>query len=456
MDKPLRRLDRIMWDAEAPNSLTTISGMMVFKGTISKSKLIKVLEQRMMRFERFRRKVVFHLDRPHWHDDHNFELKAHIKEINLPGKGTYRELQKCISALMGQPLDYERPLWEVHIISNYQEGTALLWRLHHAVADGISLVKVIFSLTAFTARESMALPAPPEEKAAKTLSGDLMHLLRAGQMAFDEARQLMGHPETLSDSLHHYWETVKEMGELITGTTVPKSIYKGKLGAAKKAAWSAPLPLESIRRISKHYHTTVNDVLVAMVGGAVRKHLMKHGQQPMEGLKIVQPVSTRQSDGVNKLHNNFTWMSFDLPVHLRTARQRLAFVHERTAVLKPASEPVVLNELVHLVADFTPLALRQKLLEFLGAHIAGAITNIPGPRQAIFLAGKKVEDIVFWIPHTTHLGIGISLMSYDGKIYMGIVTDEGLINDPDAIVSYFRTELKQMGRAFEDNTEKAK
>jgi diacylglycerol O-acyltransferase len=111
--------------------------------------------------------------------------------------------------------------------------------------------------------------------------------------------------------------------------------------------------------------------------------------------------------------------------------------------MKPSAAPLLLNGLIHLAADYTPVVAKQVFMEYMGNHIAGAITNVPGPDHPIYLAGEKVEDLVFWIPHTVILGIGISLMSYNGKVYMGIVTDEGLVSDPDMVVDAFTAELNQ-------------
>jgi diacylglycerol O-acyltransferase len=122
----------------------------------------------------------------------------------------------------------------------------------------------------------------------------------------------------------------------------------------------------------------------------------------------------------------------------------LKFIRKKTVVLKPSAEPVLLHELLHVVADYTPQPVKNMFLEFMGKHIAGVITNVPGPQHPIYFAGEKVEDLSFWVPHTVPLGIGVSLMSYNGKVYMGIVTDEGLVSDPDSIVNAFTEELNRM------------
>jgi diacylglycerol O-acyltransferase len=114
---------------------------------------------------------------------------------------------------------------------------------------------------------------------------------------------------------------------------------------------------------------------------------------------------------------------------------------------------VLITQLLHIVADYTPPLAKELFMDYMGKHIAGVITNVPGPDHPIYMAGEKVEDLIFWIPHTSTLGIGISLMSYNSKVYMGIVTDEGLVKDPEVIIDSFIAELnllkKQMAMSSE-------
>src|ERR1019366_6954423 len=156
MDKPLQRIDHIMWDAESPNSLVTIAGIMAFKERFSKDKLVEIIKKRLLRYDRFQKKVVIKDGNPMWHEDECFQLQTHIHHIALPGKGGYTELQECISDLISQPFNYSKPLWDVHLIDNYNNGSVLLWRLHHSIGDGMSLVKVIFSLTGTSAKDSLS------------------------------------------------------------------------------------------------------------------------------------------------------------------------------------------------------------------------------------------------------------------------------------------------------------
>jgi diacylglycerol O-acyltransferase len=442
MDKPLERIDHIMWDADTPDSIATIAGIMTFKRTLNKARMTEVVEKRLLRFERFQNRVVIKDGNPMWHFDENFKIENHIHHIALPGKGGYKELQECVSDLISHPLDYNRPLWDIHVIDNYNNGTALFWRVHHVIGDGVALVKVIFSLTGISAKDSLTVFGEQAPTKPKKLKDEIEYIVDLGVSMYEDAKHLFNNPSLLRDTLQHNWQLAREVGDLL-GNRKANHLYKGESGQAKKAAWTKPLPLKSFKKLSKYYGVKINDIMLAIVAGAMRKHLMRHKEKIVNGVKVVIPVNLRREGAVNSLQNDFSFITVDLPVHISSFADRVAFIKEKTAALKPSANSMLMTELIHIVADYTPVKAKQKLLGFLGKSIAGVVTNVPGPRHPIYLGGGKVEDLMFWVPHTVPLGVGISLMSYNEKVYMGIVTDNVLVKDPDIIVRAFASELKR-------------
>jgi diacylglycerol O-acyltransferase len=172
-----------------------------------------------------------------WQMDEAFHLKGHVFHSTLSGKGDYEALRKKISELMSNPLDYSRPLWDVHIIDNYNGGSAVVWRIHHAIADGIALIKVVFSLTGTSAKESLnhslGAYAPKVPKKHGVLD-DIGQLFHTGENLFHEAQHLLQHPETLKDALDHTWKAAKEIGALFGSKEITGSLYKGTLSLKKK------------------------------------------------------------------------------------------------------------------------------------------------------------------------------------------------------------------------------
>ncbi len=447
MDKPLRKIDHIMWDVNMPNSLVTITGMMTFEKKISKAKLRKVIETRLLKFERFHKKVILKNNKPLWHVDENFSLSSHIHHIALPGKGDYAILQEVISDLMSQPLDSSKPLWQVHLIDNYEGGSVVVWRLHHALADGIALVRVLFSLAGNTKEESLSLNLPEEAKEIShrpDVKESLSRIMDAGIDAYHNAQELISHPETIKDALKESWAITKELGNLFLGKSVQSTIYKGELGCNKKAAWSKPLPLSVIKKIGKQHGATVNDILLALITGALRSHLIKHKQPLDTCIRVVVPVNIRKKDEKIRVHNKIGMLSIELPVHIKDCGERIRYIRDKTELLKHSIEPVLIYNLMNILADVIPPKLEQQFAEFIGTKITGVITNVPGPREQIFLAGEKVKDIMFWVPQTSPLGVGVSIISYNNKVCLGVVTDVNLVKDTDAIVEGYYKEFEQM------------
>lgn len=447
MDKPLHRIDHMMWDVETPTSLVTITGMMFLKETISKQEVESVIENRLLRYERFHKKIVSGADnKPVWRVDDNFNFRSHVHHIALPAPGTYRELQEVISDLMSQPLDYSKPLWQAHLIDNYEGGQVLLWRLHHAIADGIALIKVVLSLTSSSPEESLRTehPAKPHahpEVSSHTFRDEVIQVLHEGQEWYHEAQQLLEHPGLLIDRLEDSWKATKELVRLFISPSLEGTIYKGALSVAKKAAWTKPLPISVVKQIGHMHHATINDVLLSLISGAIRRHLIAHQQAVDKGLRVVCPVNVRKKEEIVKVHNKIGMLSFELPVHLSNPKDRINYIREKTHLLKHSWEPVIVYNLLTALADLIPKNLEKKFAELMGERIAGVLTNVPGPREAIYFAGKKVEDMMFWVPQTGPLGIGISMISYNGNVYLGIVTDNQLIDDPDKIIEGFYEEF---------------
>lgn len=453
MDKPLSTIDHMMWDVEAPNNLVTITGMMTFREPVSKQEIYDVVEKRLVLYERFRQTIIDQNGKPVWHLDEQFNIRSHIHHIALPAPGDHAAMQDLISDLISQPLDYSKPLWQVHIVDNYRGGTAVVWRIHHAIADGIALVKVVLSLTNDTSEASLLPGEEMPEEAVERISGlwdGLDKAYHVGEEWYQQARGLIKDPQPLLDSLRSGWGMAKELGGLFFGRSVEDTLYKGKLSYQKKAAWTEPMPLQDIKAYGKLHCATINDVLLSMMTGALRRHMLLHGQMPETGIRFVAPVNLRRKGEEIKVENKIGFISLELPVHMDDPLERIQFVREKTELLKRSIEPALLFNLLHVVSDYMPKQVELKFAEVMGTKIAGVMTNVPGPRKPIYFAGKAVDDILFWVPQTHTLGIGISIISYNNKAYLGAVTDAAVVDDPEEIVAGFREEYERIKQALEN------
>ena len=161
------------------------------------------------------------------------------------------------------------------------------------------------------------------------------------------------------------------------------------------------------------------------------------------------PVNIRKPNEEIRIHNKIGMLSVELPVHIKDISKRIAYVREKTKLLKHSIEPVLIYNLLNILADVIPAPLEQKFSDFMGTRIAGVVTNVPGPKNAIYFAGSKVKDIMFWVPQTSPLGIGVSIISYNNRVCLGVVTDTNLVKEPDEIIDGYYKEFETMKKLLE-------
>jgi WS/DGAT/MGAT family acyltransferase len=229
----------------------------------------------------------------------------------------------------------------------------------------------------------------------------------------------------------------------------PDTVFKGKLGRSKRAAWSEPLPLEDFKAVGKSFGATVNDVLVAVATGALRRYMESRGQ-PTEGISIRAsvPVNLRPLDQAHKMGNAFGLVFLTLPIGIVDPVQRVLSIKEEMDELKRSPEAMVAFGVLSVIG-LAPVEVEQLGLRFFGSKATAVLTNVPGPRQPLYMAGRKIDKVMFWVPQSGHLGLGISILSYDGGVMLGIATDAGLVPDPERIVENFAVEFAAVREAAE-------
>jgi WS/DGAT/MGAT family acyltransferase len=226
-----------------------------------------------------------------------------------------------------------------------------------------------------------------------------------------------------------------------------KSIFSGELGSAKRVVWSDAVHLLTAKAIGRAYGATVNDVLVAALAGALRQYSLDHGEAV--DIRAMVPVNLRNVDSpIEKLGNQFALVYLTLPLELETPHERLAEVKRQMDVLKQSPEPLIVYELLNIIGMF-PGELADRVTQFFSSKAACVLTNVPGPRQPIFMAGVELKRIMFWVPQTGQIGMGISIISYAGEVSIGVMVDEALIPNPEEIVQNFRTEFGALAADIE-------
>ncbi|HUZ86267.1 MAG TPA: wax ester/triacylglycerol synthase family O-acyltransferase [Candidatus Baltobacterales bacterium] len=431
---------------EDPTNLMMVTGIMALEGKVDIKRLRLLLDRRLAPFGRFHQRVVRPRSRgnmPHWQDDERFDIENHVSHIALPAPGGDRVLRELVSELMSTPLDFTKPLWHMHVLDGYEGGSVVLARIHHCIGDGIALVRVMLSLT-----DESAAAGPPRRRPEHSASSTPLDWLPAAiARSIATGQDLAENPEKLGGLARLGAHAAYRLGRLIMLPPDPPTVFKGALGRRKRAAWSEELPVDDFKLIGKAFGATVNDVLMAATAGALRRYLEKRGEST-SGLAIRAsvPVNLRPMDQAHKLGNSFGLVFLSLPVGVVDPVRRLRAIKDEMDGLKRSPEALVAFGVLS-VLGLAPVEVEQLGLRFFGSKATAVLTNVPGPREPLYLAGRKLDRMMFWVPQSGHLGLGISILSYAGRVMLGVATDEGLVPDPERIVEAFKLELDSLRAA---------
>ena len=465
MAETMTKADNFWLCMDEPTNLMIITAFMEFEEPLDFKRLYATIESRLASFKRFRKRVVRPVSGvgvPNWETDKNYDLRSHLQRVALPAPGDKADLQEMISNLMTTPLDPNKPLWQVHLIENYGKGCVVFFRIHHCIADGIALVHVMLS----TADTEPDAPWPEYQPEKQRDSNFLKSFFPVGNMigtitkTLDTTKQygatlLKEGGKTLSDP-----SRLKKVANTTTGLTSdivsilakhtimpsdPRTPFKGKLGVRKRVAWTEPMSLDKIKTVGRAISTaTLNDVLIASVTGAMRRYLKTRNTPVNElDLRVAVPVNIRKPGTEFELGNRFSLVFLALPVYIDDPVLRLKEVKRRMDHLKTSPDAYVNFGLLSAMG-LLPANISKRTAHLFGNKASGVLTNVPGPKQPLYFAGKKISNIMFWVPRSGVVGLGISIFSYDGKVTVGIASDEGLMPDPEALLEGFEEEFNQL------------
>ncbi|NML17123.1 wax ester/triacylglycerol synthase family O-acyltransferase [Azohydromonas caseinilytica] len=427
---------------ERPTNPMMITGVLVLKARLDPARLKRLLRVRLLAFERFRQRPVGDAGDYWWEDDPDFDLERHVHRVALPRPGGKPELQDLVSDLASTPLDAGRPMWQLHLVEGYRRTrSALVLRVHHCYADGAALMQVLLALAAAGPK------APTRGQASAEPPGWLPwlgELTRASTGLFFE---LLQHPGKLIGYAQAGAAAMEESVRLLAMAPEPRTRLRGKLGLSKRVAWCEPLPLDAVKAVGRALECTLNDVLLAAAAGALRAYLVAHHDR-VQGLEIrvVVPVNLRAAQAAEPLGNEFGLVFLTLPVGVADPVQRVRAVHAHMQALRHSSQPLFTLGLLD-VAGQSPRLLQEQLVQLLGSHATAVMTNVPGPRRRLRLAGVEIEQPMFWVPQAGDIALGASILSYAGQVQFGLMADAGTVRDPERIAAYFAGEIGRLQEA---------
>jgi diacylglycerol O-acyltransferase len=432
-----------------PANLAVIVGVMMFDGQVGFEELRTVIEQRLLIYDRFRQRVKeppLHLGLPQWESDPHFDLNYHLRRLSLPEPNDEVALQELAGHLMGVPLDTRRPLWQFHYVDNYDGGCAIIGRLHHCIADGLALVQVLLSMTDATPEAEWRAPDRPGPTTRgfslfEPVTQALHATVSTAETLLHEGLTTLAHPSRVIDAAKLGALGTLALSKLVLLSADRKTLFKGQCDIEKRVTWSKPLPLVDVKAVAHALGGTINDVLLAAVAGALRRYLEAHAQ-PTDGLNIraMVPVSIRPPAKADELGNQFGLVILSLPVGVRDPVKRMVVLKKRMDEIKDTPEALVAFGILGGMG-LTPAQVEDIVVRIFAAKTSAVMTNVPGPRERIYLAGQPLRRIMFWVPQPGNLSLGVSIISYAGEVSVGIATDAGLVPDPGYIANAFNDEL---------------
>ncbi len=453
----MSKVDTAWLRMEQPSNLMMITGVIGLEGPLDYERLLETVRERFLVFDRFRQKAVDGPTGANWVPDEDFDLRFHVRRVALPSPADRAELRRYVAHVASTPLDHDRPLWEIQVVENYENGPALVVRIHHCIADGIALVQVFLTLTDGSPsrrqpprdpermRRRRSAESPVFQRLLEPARDGLDLAVHLGQKAWEEGVGLLQEPARVQRLANEVGEITAELAHALALPNDPRTLLKGRLGSRKEVAWAEPLPLNEVKAVSRAFGCTVNDVLIACASGALRRYLMEHGgaEQVQEDVRATVPVNLRPLEHALELGNHFGLVFLDLPVSLENPLERLYVVNDRMTQLKCSKQAAVTFGVLAALGR-APSALQKPVLDVLSEKASSVLTNVPGPQHPLFLAGAKMRDMMFWVPQSGSIGMGISILSYDGQVFFGLMSDRRLIPDPEAIIDRFHAEFEKL------------
>ena len=453
----LSGLDASFLALEEGGALMHVGSCMVFEGRApSYAELVAQLERRVPLVPRYRQKLAFPplgLARPVWVDDPHFNLRYHLRHSALPPPAGEAELRRLAGRVFSQRLDRARPLWELWLVDGVDEDRfALISKTHHCLVDGVSGVDI--ATVIFDAEpDPPAAPPPgawvarPEPPRTALLTAAAAELTAAPAGLARGLRGALAHPRRAVAASASAVASLGAFG-LAGLSPAPRSPLNVRIGPHRRFAW-VDGDLAVFKAVKEALGGTVNDVVLAVVAGALRSHLQRH-REAVAGLelKALVPVSVRADAERGALGNRVAAVYAPLPVGVADPIGRFRAVHDAMRWLKGSGQAVGAERIAALAGFASPTVLSQ------AARLQGrqrffnlAVTNVPGPQFPLFLLGRRLAELYPLVPLAENTALGVAIMSYDGSIDFGLVSDFDALPDLDALAADLQAAILELADA---------
>jgi len=466
MESPTNHLDRLTAiDAqfltnENESSHMHIGGVMIFDGDPPTYDELKAhVASRLHLVPRYRQKLVYpplRTGRPLWADDPDFNLNYHLRHTALPSPGREHELKNLVSRLFSQSLDRAKPLWEMFLVEELEgDRFAIVIKSHHAMIDGISGVDIATVLFEVAAD---AEPIVPDEQWKPRPLPSSYELLERGARELvseplklgERALHALGKPSAVADKLGESAEGLGEVARAFADAA-PETPMNVPIGPHRRVTWTSA-PLADFRRVKDVFDTTVNDVVLAITAGSVRKWLIQRGIETV-GLEMraMVPVSVRAEDEHGQMGNKLTTMRAPLPVYEPDPVARLEIVSAAMDGLKKSKQALG-AEVIARLNDFAPPTLLAQAgrLAFSTRLFNLLVTNVPGPQIPLYILGRRLNRPIPVAFLAKNHGLAVGVMSYSGEVDIGLIGDFDAMPDIGVVREGMNESLGELLDAAEE------
>jgi diacylglycerol O-acyltransferase / wax synthase len=486
--RQLTSLDAQFLALETPRIYGHVSGVLILDpstapgGTLTLADLQQLILERLPLIPVFRwrlAEVPFSLDYAYWVDDPDFDIDFHVRELALVPPGEVGQLEEQVARIFSRPLDRSRPLWELYLIHGLERGrVALMTKVHHAVIDGLSGAEILGSLLDLTPEGRPAPDAEPDGGRGHMPSQ--VEMLVRGLVALPQypIRMLRSLPSTLPNfdevgifnmlpgahsvgAAGRRLQAILRRDPIVSGRNLPApphTSFNGRISAHRRIVFGQ-IPLDTVKDVKNAQGVTVNDVIVSICAGAVRRWLLAHDELSSDPLIAQIPVSVRSPEEQGTFGNRILLVGVPLHTEMADPMDRLRATHESLAEMKERNQALPAT-LLQDANNFIPPALFTRAAQLTFAWASNprlrptwnlVVSNVPGPQFPIYCAGARMEAIYPVSVITDGLGLNITVMSYDGILNIGIIADRDAMPDVSTLMGWLKDELAALQAPDDDD-----
>ncbi len=441
----LSALDATFLYLERPTEPLHVGAVMVLEGPVPHERFVELLGERLAPLRRYHQRPIrplLDLGLPRWVDDPDFDIRRHVRHVQLAPPGEEAQLRATVDRLFAPPCGVAAPLWETYLIDGLAGGrAAVLTKVHHCMIDGVSGAKVLEVMTDAAAAPSAAAVCAADD--APHRRAGVLGTIASGAVAGAHAALGAVRPAAMIEQARGMLDAARAVGSTF-GVAVHPTSLNGPLGSDRHVVW-ASFPLDEFLAIRGAAGCKVNDVVLAVIAGALRRYLLARGGALPAGVRTLVPVNVRRGEDALALGNRVSALFATLPVDVADPLERLSRVVQETRMLKAAGQSRAL-ETALAVAGMLPPPSGPLLarLSSLRPLVHTVCTNVPGPRGTRYVLGRRVLEMHPIVPIALGMGVGFAILSYDGRLSIAANSDPALVPGAEELPAMLRASVQEL------------